>query len=108
MALCKEIREFINSQLAKFGGITHISVDAHKKTAIVRFKGIAAAEAAYRHSREMDSETGRRRSVLGPAHPDSQVVYVIPEVSAEDLKVLEAAKRNQSYDPCRDSTLTLE
>ena len=102
------MREFINTQLAKFGGITHISVDANKKTAIVRFKEIAAAEAAYKHSREMDCETGRRRSVLGPTHPESQVVYVIPEVSTEDLKVIEAAQRNESYDPCKDSTLTLE
>ena len=81
---------------------------AVKKTAIVRFKEIQSAETAYKSSREIDSETGRRRSILGSVHPESQVVYVIPEVSTEDLKVMEAAQRNEDYDPCKDPTLTLE
>ena len=81
---------------------------AVKKTAIVRFKEIYAAETAYKSSREIDTETGRRRSILGPVHPESQVVYVIPEVSTEDLKVIEAAQRNEDYEPCKDPTLTLE
>lgn len=33
---------------------------------------------------------------------------MIPEVSTEDLKVMEAAQRNEDYDPCKDPTLTLE
>lgn len=108
VAICKEIREYINSQLVKFGAITHISVDAVKKTAIVRFREIQSAVTAYKTSREIDTETGRRRSILGAIHPESQVVYVIPEVSTEDLKVLEAAQRNEDYDPCKDPSLTLE
>ena len=36
------------------------------------------------------------------------MVYVIPEVSSEDLKVLEAAQRNEDYNPCKDNSLTLE
>lgn len=74
----------------------------------MRFREIHSAETAYKSSREIDSETGRRRSILGPVHPESQVVYVIPEVSTEDLKVMEAAQRNEDYDPCKDPTLTLE
>lgn len=102
------MREYINGQLAKYGAITHISVDAVKKTAIIRFKEVHSAETAYKSSREIDCETGRRRSILGAVHPDSQVVYVIPEVSTEDMKIMEAAQRNESYDPCKDPTLTLE
>ena len=91
LTVCKEIREYINGQLAKYGAITHISVDAVKKTAIIRFKEVNSAETAYKSSREIDCETGRRRSILGALHPESQVVYVIPEVSTEDIKVMEAA-----------------
>lgn len=65
LAICKEVREYINGQLAKYGAITHISVDAAKKTAIIRFKEIHSAENAYRSSREIDAETGRRGSILG-------------------------------------------
>jgi len=108
LSVCKEIREFINGQLAKYGAITHISVDAMKRTAIIRFKEVHSAETAYRSSREIDNETGRRRSILGALHPESQVVYVIPEVSTEDLKVMEAAQRNEAYNPCKDPSLTLE
>lgn len=56
----------------------------------------------------MDAETGKRRSILGPTHPESQVVYVIPEHSTEDLKVIEFTQRNEHYDPCKDNSLTLE
>lgn len=88
LTICKEVREFINGQLAKYGAITHISVDAAKKTAIIRFKEIHSAENAYRSSREIDAETGRRRSILGQLHPESQVVYVIPDApTAEEPPV---------------------
>ena len=50
----------------------------------------------------------RRKCILGEAHADSQVVYVIPEKSVEDMKVLDAAKNNEDYDPCKDESLTLE
>lgn len=33
---------------------------------------------------------------------------MIPEVSTEDIKIMEAASRNEDYDPCKDSSLTLE
>ena len=92
----------IKQSLARFGGVTNVSINAQKHTAIVRFEQISSAEAAYKESRDT------RASILGETHPDSQVVYVIPEKSIEDLKVLEAAKRNESYDPCTDESLTLE
>lgn len=98
----------MNGQLAQYGAITHISVDAVKKTAIIRFREVISAVTAYKTSREIDNETGRRRSILGAAHPESQVVYVIPDVSTEDMKAMEAAQRNEDYDPCKDPTLTLE
>lgn len=68
----------------------------------MRFEQIGSAEAAYKESRDT------RASILGEGHPESQVVYVIPEKSIEDLKVLEAANRNENYDPCADESLTLE
>ena len=94
--------------MIKFGAITFISVDGLKKTAIVRFREISSAVDSYKYSREMDAETGKRRSILGPTHPESQVVYVIPEHSTEDLKVIEFTQRNEHYDPCKDNSLTLE
>lgn len=33
---------------------------------------------------------------------------MIPEVSTEDIKIMEAASRNEDYDPCKDPSLTLE
>lgn len=92
----------VKELLTRFGAVTNVSINAQKHTAIVRFEQISSAEAAYKESRDT------RASILGESHPDSQVVYVIPEKSLEDLKVLEAAKRNESYDPCTDESLTLE
>ena len=68
----------------------------------MRFRLINSAEAVYKESRKI------RSSVLGPLHPEAQVVYVIPDKSIEDLKVQEAAQRNEAYDPCKDETLTCD
>ena len=66
-----QTRLFIKNTLKSFGEITQVSVDGLKKTAIVRFKDIATAENTYKHSREIDDETGKRRSILGTLHPES-------------------------------------
>ena len=62
-----------------------MSINAHKGTAIVRFRQIETAEAVYEESRK------NRANPCWKLHPEAQVVYVIPDKSIEDLKVLEAA-----------------
>jgi hypothetical protein len=75
----------LRAALETFGKITDISVDGARKSAIIRFKQIESAEKSYKFFREMDPETKKRPPILGPEHPDAQIVYVIPEVSKDDL-----------------------
>jgi hypothetical protein len=88
--------------------VTDVSVDGLRRSAIIRFKQIDSACKSYKFFREVDPETGRRPLILGPDHQDAQIVYVIPEVSKEDHETHLASERNESYDPCKDKTLTLE
>ena len=77
----EQVAAFLQKDLSRFGPVVSVSVDGSKKTAIVRFRQIFAAEAAYAESRE------KRWNILGEAHESSQVIYVIPEKSVEELKV---------------------
>jgi hypothetical protein len=95
-------------KLAIFGDITHVSVDGQRKTAIIRFKEISSAKAAYLNSREIDEYTGNRHNILREVHKDAQMVYVIPEVSKEDEEKLEAEKNNKVYNPLKDDNLSLD
>ena len=62
----------------------------------MRFKHISSAEEAYKHSREIDQDTGKRNQVMAAPHVDAQVVYVIPEATQPEK------------DPLKDENLTLE
>jgi len=70
--------------MAYFGEVTHVSVDANRKTAIVRFKDIQSAKDIYLRSREINEATGKREVVFSSPNENAHIVYVIPEQSKED------------------------
>ena len=98
----------LKQDLSLFGDISTISVDEFKKTAIVRFKNIESAKSSYQKSREIDESTGERCQILSSPNSNAQIIYVIPDVSKEDLLREEAAKNNSAYDPLQDENMTLE
>ena len=91
----QHVKEQLMLSLKQFGEITHVSVDGGRKTAIVRFRKIASAEACYRASRETDEDGRRIGGIFSEPHTDAQIVYVIPE-------------QPEGYDLLKDDSLTLE
>ena len=83
----EEMQTFIREDLEDFGTVTHVSVDPSRSTAIVRFKHISEAESVFQAFQD-------QKQVLRSPNEKADILYVIPEVSKEDMKRKEAALNN--------------
>ena len=58
MDIAEETEQAIRDDLKEYGTITSLSVNAARRSAIVRFRDIASAEKLYDRSKEQDEDTG--------------------------------------------------
>lgn len=77
--------EQLREDLSEYGTITHLTIDANRKTAFVRFRTIAEAERAAARSTEVDPESGEKLGLLREPNNNALILYVIPEISKEEL-----------------------
>lgn len=68
----------------------------------MRFKTIQQAEKVAHCANEVGE------SVLTGICKDAYILYVIPEISKEQMMMKQAAENNEIYDPLSDNDLTLE
>lgn len=104
----EEMKDSIKEDLSNFGTITNVSVDSMRQTAIIRFRMISEAEEVYNRSQDEDEDTGQKVPLLREPNEEALFLYVIPEVSKEEMLRNQAAMNNEVYDPLNDENLTLE
>lgn len=104
----EDMKQSMKEDLCEFGHITTLTVDANRKTAFVRFRRIYEAENAAARSNEVNPETGTKIPLLREPNDQALILYVIPEISKEELMKREAASKNEVYDPLKDNKLTLD
>ena len=83
-------------------------MDPNRKTAFVRFKQIQQAESAAATANTIDPDTGNKYHLLREPNHEALILYVIPEISKEEILKKNAAENKEGYDPLSDDKLTLE